>query len=155
MSSHIHITGRLVYSSSLLTITQRYGRLNLSGTVLSKRKIMDLISKGHVRDWDDPRLYTLIALRRRGIPPGVILSFVSKLGVSKATTTIEVKKFEQSVRQYLEVTVPRLMVVLDPIRIVIDDLPEDYLEMVELPYSKDPEFGVCSFHAMSTLIASY
>lgn len=120
MSSHIHITGRLVYPSSLLTISQRYGRLNLSGTVLSKRKIMDLIAKGHVRDWDDPRLYTLIA-----------------------------------VRQYLEVTVPRLMVVLDPIRIVIDDLPEDYLEMVELPYSKDTEFGVCSFHAMSTLITSY
>ena len=116
---------------------------------------MELISKGHVRDWDDPRLYTLIALRRRGIPPGAILSFVSKLGVSKATSTIEVKKFEQSVRQYLEITVPRLMVVLDPIRIVIDDLPEDYLEMVELPYSKDPEFGVCSIQAMSALIASY
>lgn len=116
---------------------------------------MDLISEGHVRDWDDPRLYTLIALRRRGIPPGAILSFVSKLGVSKATTTIEVKKFEQSVRQYLEVTVPRLMVVLDPIRIVIDDLPEDYLDMVELPYSKDPEFGVCSYQVTSTFITPY
>lgn len=115
---------------------------------------MELISKGHVRDWDDPRLYTLIALRRRGIPPGAILSFVSNLGVSKATTTIEIKKFEQSVRQYLEVTVPRLMVILDPIRIVIDDLPEDYLEMVELPYSKDPEFGVCLFQAEFSLITS-
>lgn len=120
----------------------RYGRLNLSGTVLSKRKIMALISNGHVRDWDDPRLYTLIALRRRGVPPGAILSFINGLGVSKAPSTIDIKKFEQSVRQYLEVTVPRLMVVLDPIPVVIDNLPEEYLEMVELPFSKYPEFGV-------------
>ncbi|KAH8702123.1 glutaminyl-tRNA synthetase [Talaromyces proteolyticus] len=120
---------------------REYGRLNLSSTVLSKRKIMDLISNGHVRDWDDPRLYTLIALRRRGVPPGAILSFVSLLGASKATTTIEVKQFEQCVRQYLEFTVPRLMVVLDPIPVIIDNLPEDYLEMVELPFSKDPQFG--------------
>lgn len=137
------------YLSSLLTLIERYGRLNLSGTVLSKRKIMDLISKGHVRDWDDPRLYTLVALRRRGIPPEAILSFVSTLGVSKATTTTEVKMFEQSVRQYLEVTLPRLMLVLDPIPIIIENLPEDYLEMVELPYSKDPEFGVFSSQATS------
>lgn len=76
----------------------------MAGTVLSKRKIMDLISNGHVHDWDDPRLYTLIALKRRGIPPGAILSFVNGLGVSKATTAIDVKRFEQSVRQYLERT---------------------------------------------------
>lgn len=105
---------------------------------------MDLISKGHVHDWDDPRLYTLIALKRRGIPPGAILSFVNGLGVSKATTTIGVKRFEQSVRQYLERTVPRLMAVPDPIRVVIENLPEDHLEMVEVPFSKDPEFGVCT-----------
>ncbi|KAF3403421.1 Glutamine--tRNA ligase [Talaromyces pinophilus] len=120
---------------------REFGRLKLSGTVLSKRKIMALISNGHVRDWDDPRLYTLIALRRRGVPPGAILSFVNGLGVSKATTTIEVKKFEQSVRQYLELAVSRLMVVLDPIPVIIDNIPEDHLEMVELPFSKDPEFG--------------
>lgn len=113
---------------------------------------MALISNGHVRDWDDPRLYTLIALRRRGVPPGAILSFVNGLGVSKATTTIEVKKFEQSVRQYLEVTVPRLMVVLDPIPVIIDNIPKDHLEMVELPFSKDPEFGVC---LSSTFAVSY
>jgi glutaminyl-tRNA synthetase len=110
---------------------------------------MALISNGHVCDWDDPRLYTLIALRRRGVPPGAILSFVNGLGVSKATTTIEVKNFEQSVRQYLEVAVPRLMVVLDPIPVIIDNLPEDYMEMVELPFSKDPEFGVRLSHALS------
>ena len=136
-----------------LTLLYRYGRLNLAGTVLSKRKIMDLISNGHVHDWDDPRLYTLIALRRRGIPPGAILSFVNGLGVSKATTAIDIKRFEQSVRQYLERTVPRLMVVTDPIPIVIENLPEDHLEMVEVPFSKDPDFGVCTPPTISRFIA--
>ena len=121
---------------------REYGRLNVTGTVLSKRKIIDLIKKGHVRDWDDPRLYTLIGLRRRGVPPGAILSFINELGVTKAKTNIQVARFEQHVRKYLEVTVPRLMVVLDPIAVVIDNLPEDFLEMIELPFSKNPEHGV-------------
>jgi len=96
-----------------------------------------------VSGWDDPRLYTLIALRRRGVPPGAILSFVNELGVTKATTNIETKRFEQSVRRYLETTVPRLMLVLEPILVIIDNLPEDYVEMVEMPFSKDPTYGVC------------
>ncbi|KAK0125760.1 hypothetical protein ONS95_007394 [Cadophora gregata] len=121
---------------------REFGRLNISGTVLSKRKIKSLIENGYVRDWDDPRLYTLIALRRRGVPPGSILTFVNELGVTKAETTIDIKRFEQVVRRYLESTVPRLMLVLDPIPVVIENLPDDYLEMVELPFSKDPAFGV-------------
>lgn len=142
---HIHVAKEVI-----LTLVGRYGRLNLSDTVLSKRKIMDLISNGYVRDWDDPRLYTLIALRRRGVPPGAILSFVNGLGVSKAPSTIAVQKFEQSVRQYLEVTVPRLMVILDPVPVIIENLPEEYLEMVELSFSKDPTFGVCSSQSRTT-----
>ncbi|KAL2833425.1 tRNA synthetases class I, catalytic domain-containing protein [Aspergillus cavernicola] len=121
---------------------REYGRLNLAGTVLSERKIMDLISNEHVHDWNDPRLYTLISLKRRGVPPGAILSFVNGLGVSKTTSTIDVKRFEQCVRQYLERTVLRLMVILDPIPAIIENLPEDHLDMVEIPFSKDPEFGV-------------
>ena len=92
--------------------------------------------------WNDPRLYTLIALRRRGIPPGAILSFVNELGVTKAKSNIEVVRFEQSVRRYLEYTVPRLMLVLDPVPVVLDNLPDDHLEMCEVPFSKDPAFGV-------------
>lgn len=111
--------------------------------MLSKRKIIELVSGKYVSGWDDPRLYTLIALRRRGVPPGAILSFVNELGVTKATTNIEIKRFEQSVRRYLETTVPRLMLVLEPIRVVIDNLPDDYVEMVEMPFSKDPAYGVC------------
>ena len=121
---------------------QRYGRLILSGTILSKRKIIRLINEGYVSDWDDPRLYTLIALRRRGVPLGALLTFVSELGVTKAPMTIDVKRFEQVVRKYLETTVPRLMLVLDPLRVVIENLPDDYIEMVELPFSKDPTYGV-------------
>jgi glutaminyl-tRNA synthetase len=82
-------------------------------------------------------------LRRRGVPPGSILTFVNELGVTKAETTIDIKRFEQVVRRYLENTVPRLMLVLDPIPVVIENLTEDYIEMVELPFSKDPAFGVC------------
>ncbi|KAI5284297.1 hypothetical protein KEM54_001453 [Ascosphaera aggregata] len=120
---------------------REYGRLNMSGTVLSKRKLITLVNGGYVRGWDDPRLYTIVALRRRGIPPGAILSFVSELGVTKANSTIETVRFEKSVRTYLETSVPRLMVITDPIKVIIDDLPDDYLEMVELPYGKDPSFG--------------
>ena len=78
----------------------------MSGTVLSKRKIIELVNKRHVRTWDDPRLYTLIALRRRGVTPGAILFFVNELGVTKATSNIEIKRFEASIRRYLESTVP-------------------------------------------------
>lgn len=121
---------------------REYGRLNLTGTVLSKRKLLKLVEDHHVRGWDDPRLYTLIGLRRRGIPPGAILSFVNELGVSTALTSIQIIRFEQSVRRYLEQTVPRLMLLLDPIPVIIDNLPDDYVEDIELPFSpKDPSFG--------------
>lgn len=128
--------------SSQTNPTSRYGRLNLTGTVLSKRKLLKLVESNYVRGWDDPRLYTLIALRRRGIPPGAILSFVNELGVSTALTNIQIVRFEQSIRRYLEQTVPRLMLILDPIPVIIDNLPSDYSENIELPFSpKDPTFG--------------
>ncbi|ODM16179.1 Glutamine--tRNA ligase [Aspergillus cristatus] len=121
---------------------REYGRLNLTGTVLSKRKLNQLVRENHVRGWDDPRLYTLIGLRRRGIPPGAIRAFVNELGVTKNVTNIEINRFEQSIRSYLEFSVPRLMMVLDPIEVIIDDLPDDHLEMIEQPFApKDPSFG--------------
>ena len=101
------------------------------------------MNEGYVRGWDDPRLYTLPALRRRGIPPGAILSFVNELGVTKANTVIEIKRFETTIRRYLEITVPRLMLVLEPIKLVIDGLSDNHEEMIEMPFSKDPAFGVC------------
>jgi len=90
-----------------------------------------------VRGWDDPRLHTLVAIRRRGVPAGAILQFVSELGVTDANTVIKAYKFDATVRKYLERTVPRLMMVLDPIKVVIQDLPDSYSEDVTIPY--DPK----------------
>lgn len=113
----------------------------MTGTVLSKRKIAKLVDNGIVRGWDDPRLFTLVALRRRGVPPGAILSFINELGVSTALTNIQIVRFEQSIRRYLEQTVPRLMLVLDPITVIIDNLAEDFVEEIELPFGKDSATG--------------
>ncbi|KAG4429520.1 hypothetical protein IFR05_014994 [Cadophora sp. M221] len=118
---------------------REYGRLSITGTVLSKRKIMKLVTGGYVRGWDDPRLFTLIAIKRRGVPPGAILEFVNELGVTTSPTTIQLARFDQTIRRYLERTVPRLMLVLDPIPVVIEDAEE--LEL-ELPFSpKIPAMG--------------
>ncbi|KAM3440991.1 hypothetical protein MY4824_001775 [Beauveria thailandica] len=118
---------------------REYGRLNLTGTVLSKRKILKLVEEKVVRDWDDPRLYTLIAIRRRGIPPGAILEFVNELGVTTNITTIQIHRFEQSIRKYLEKTVPRLMMILDPVPVVIEDAEEVEIDIPLSP--KDPKMG--------------
>lgn len=106
---------------------------------MSKRDIRRLIETKLVRGWDDPRLYTLKGIRRRGIPPGALLSFIHELGVTTSNTFIEIKRFEQSVRRYLEVAVPRLMLVLDPVPVVIEDAEEQDLD---IPFSpKDPKMG--------------
>ena len=110
--------------------------------VTSKRKINELVRENHVRGSDDPRLYTLTGLRRRGVPPTAILAFIDELGVTKSAAEIDVRRFEQTVRSFLETTVPRLMLIVDPVLVVIDDLPDDHLEMLDVPFSKDPVFGV-------------
>ncbi|SCW01525.1 LAFE_0E01596g1_1 [Lachancea fermentati] len=121
---------------------REYGRLNITGTVLSKRRIAQLVNEKFVRGWDDPRLFTLEAIRRRGVPPGSILSFINTLGVTTSTTNIQVVRFESAIRKYLEDTTARLMFVLDPVEVVVDNLPEDYEELVTIPYRPGtPEFG--------------
>jgi glutaminyl-tRNA synthetase len=118
---------------------REYGRLNLKGTIMNKRDIRSLIESKIVRGWDDPRLYTLKAIRRRGIPPGALLSFIPELGVTTANTFIEIKRFEQSIRRYLETTAPRLMLVLDPVPVVIQDAEEQDLDIPLSP--KDSTMG--------------
>lgn len=113
---------------------REYGRLNITGTVLSKRKIAKLVTDNYVRGWNDPRLYTLEAIKRRGVPPGAILSFINTLGVTTSTTNIQVVRFESAVRSYLDQTTPRLMMVLDPIEVVIDNLDDSYVEEIVIPY---------------------
>lgn len=121
---------------------REYGRLNITGTVLSKRKIAKLVDEKYVRGWDDPRLFTLEAIKRRGVPPGSILNFINTLGVTTSTTNIQVVRFESAVRKYLEDSTPRLMFILDPIEIIVDNVAEDFEEMVEIPYRPGtPEFG--------------
>ena len=125
--------------------SNRYGRLNVTGTVLSKRKIQQLVQKSVVRGWDDPRLYTIIALRRRGIPPGAIRAFVAELGVSDSFSTIQTVRLETMVRKYLERTVPRLMLIPDPIKVTIINLPPSHCEMISLDFLKGddaPHFGM-------------
>ncbi|PTB53252.1 hypothetical protein M431DRAFT_146214 [Trichoderma harzianum CBS 226.95] len=118
---------------------REYGRLNLSGTIMSKRGLRTLIENKVVRGWDDPRLYTIKGIRRRGIPPGALLSFIYELGVTTSITQVSIKRFEQSIRVYLESTVPRLMLVLDPVPVVIEDCEEQDLD---IPFSpKDPKLG--------------
>lgn len=119
-----------------------FGRLNLEGTVTSKRKILKLVKEGHVNDWDDPRLFTLLALRRRGIPPGAILSFINQLGVTTSVSTIQGKRLDQTVRQYLETSTPRLMMCLDPVKVILENVADDFFLEVEKPlHPKMPEFG--------------
>lgn len=109
---------------------------------MSKRKILKMVKEGYIRDWDDPRLYTLIALRRRGVPPGAITSFVSTLGVSTSTTSIQVTRLEQTIRQYLENSVPRLLMILRPLKVTIENLEEGHLSIVEKPlHPKVPALG--------------
>lgn len=120
-----------------------YGRLSIQGTITSKRKLLQLVEEKYVSGWDDPRLYTVSALQRRGIPPEAILNFVSSLGVSIATSNIQIVRFEQSVRQHLESTVPRLLMVLRPLKVTIENIPEDYVLMVEKSlHPKVPALGM-------------
>lgn len=109
----------------------------------SKRALLELVEKNVVRGWDDPRLYTLAALRRRGVPPGAILAFINGLGVTTARTTIEIARFDQSIRSFLETTVPRLMLVLHPIPVVIEGADATLADsQIDVPFSpKNPGMG--------------
>lgn len=121
---------------------REYGRLNLQGTIMSKRKIERLVTEKFVRDWNDPRLYTLVALRRRGVPPGAILAFVGELGVTTNVTNIQIAKFDNVVRNYLEQSVPRLMMILEPVKVILDNVSDDFLEMCTVPFNpKDSSMG--------------
>ncbi|XP_072136303.1 glutamine--tRNA ligase [Mobula birostris] len=110
-----------------------YGRLNLQYTVVSKRKIIKLVETGAVRDWDDPRLFTLTALRRRGFPPEAINNFCAKVGVTVAQTTMAPHLLESCVRDVLNDTAPRAMAVLEPLKVSITNFPTDQPLEVSIP----------------------
>jgi len=119
-----------------------FARLELDYTLTSKRKLLALVQEGHVSGWDDPRMPTLRGLRRRGYPPGAIREFCERIGVTKKQTTIEFGVLEGCVREELDRNAPRIMAVLDPLRVVIENLSPGHCEWIEVPnHPKDPAFG--------------
>ena len=111
-----------------------FARLNLTYTVTSKRKLRQLIEEGHVAGWDDPRMPTLRGLRRLGVPPEAIRSFVERAGVAKTNSVIDISNFEWAVRNTLNTMAPRVMAVLDPLKVVIDNYPEEQVEWLDGAY---------------------
>ena len=109
---------------------REFSRLNLSYTVMSKRKLMKLVEDGIVSGWDDPRMPTISGLRRRGYTPASIRSFVETVGVSKRENVIDVALLEFKIREDLNKTANRVMGVLDPVKVVIDNYPEDQEEIL-------------------------
>jgi len=108
-----------------------FDRLNLTYTLLSKRKLLTLVQEGHVRGWDDPRMPTISGIRRRGYTPEALRNFCNAIGVSKTNGTIELSLLEHFLREDLNKRVPRVMAVLRPLRVVIDNYPGDLTEEME------------------------
>jgi glutaminyl-tRNA synthetase len=108
-----------------------FARLNLSYTVLSKRKLLKLVRDGHVSGWDDPRMPTLSGLRRRGYSSESIRTFCDRIGLAKRDSLVDVAQLEHAVREDLNLRAPRVMAVLDPLRLVIENYPEGQVEKLE------------------------
>jgi glutaminyl-tRNA synthetase len=114
-----------------------FARLNLTHTVLSKRVLLRLVNEGHVRGWDDPRMPTISALRRRGFPAQGIRDFAAMVGVARADSVVEVEMLEHAVRDVLNRDAVRRFAVLDPLKMVIENYPEGQVETMEV--SNNPE----------------
>jgi len=119
-----------------------FARLNLTYTVLSKRMLIQLVTGGFVHGWDDPRMPTLSGMRRRGYTPEAIHDFINRVGVAKADSTADIALLEFCVRDDLNKFVPRVMGVLDPLKVIIDNYPEDQVEELEAMVNpEDPSAG--------------
>ena len=111
-----------------------FARLDLAHAVLSKRRIIPLVEAGVVSGWDDPRLSTVRGIRRRGVPPEALRLFCKMIGVAKAQSVVDIGKLEYAIREVLNQAAPRVMAVLDPIKIVLTDYPDGQTEEFEAPY---------------------
>lgn len=116
---------------------REFGRMNIKGVVMSKRYLRELVFGGYVDGWDDPRLPTLSALRRRGYTPEAIKNFLGEIGVSRNESVVDVAMLEHSIREDLKAKVPAVMAVLKPLKVVITNYPEDKVEWFET--SNNPE----------------
>ena len=119
-----------------------FARLNLTYTVLSKRVLTELVRGGHVAGWDDPRMPTLAGLRRRGVPPAAVRDFIKRIGVAKANSVVDAAMFEFAIREQLNKTAQRRMAVLRPLKVVIENYPDQKDEQVEaLNHPEDSAAG--------------
>ena len=120
-----------------------FARLNLTYTVMSKRKLLQLVEQGHVSGWDDPRMPAVSGLRRRGYTPESIRNFCERIGVAKTDSTIDIALLEHCIREDLNKRAPRVMAVLRPLRVVVDNYPEDQTEEVDAVNNpEDPDMGM-------------
>jgi glutaminyl-tRNA synthetase len=111
-----------------------FNRLNLEYTVLSKRMLIRLVTEGHVAGWDDPRMPTLAGVRRRGVPPEAVRALCESAGVVKSDSVVDIGKFEYATRDTLNATAPRVMAVLDPLKVTLTNLPDAAVEELDAPY---------------------
>ena len=111
-----------------------FARLNLDYTVVSKRKLVQLVRDGHVDGWDDPRMPTIAGFRRRGVTADAIRAFCGTIGVAKVDSRVDIDKLEHAIRDDLNMRVPRVMCVLRPLKVVIDNYPEGQVEELDAPY---------------------
>ena len=119
-----------------------FARLNLTYTMMSKRKLLQLVRDKHVRGWDDPRMPTIQGLRRRGYTPESLRSFCERIGVAKRNSTVEVAMLEHEIREDLNKRAPRVMAVLRPLKVVIDNFPGEQLEELDaINNPEDPSVG--------------
>jgi glutaminyl-tRNA synthetase len=129
-----------IYDSSKIRPKQReFARRNLSHTVVSKRKLLQLVTEGHVKSWDDPRMSTISGMRRRGYTPAAIRNFADTIGIAKRTNLIDVSLLEFCVREDLNKIAPRVMAVLDPVKLIITNYPEGKEEWLEAENNPEDE----------------
>ena len=118
-----------------------FGRLNLNYSVTSKRKLKQLVDEGHVDSWNDPRMPTVSGMRRRGVPAVSIRNFCDSLAVSKTDGMVDMSQLEHFIRDELNTNAPRAMTVLQPLKVVITNLPEDHLEQLVAPMHPNLDMG--------------
>ena len=123
---------------------REFARLNVTNTVMSKRYLRELVEKQIVDGWDDPRMPTLCGLRRRGYTPTSIFTFVKEAGIAKADSLVDMRQLEAVLRAELELSAPRRVAVLDPVKLIIDNYPADQCETFELPNNPNREAGDAS-----------
>lgn len=116
-----------------------FARLNLNYTVMSKRKLLQLVKENHVSGWDDPRMPTISGLRRRGYTPEAVRTFASKIGVAKADNIVDIAMLEFCLREDLNKKADRAMAVLDPVKLIIENYPDDQVEMLEAVNNPEDE----------------